>query len=68
MMDNNSVLLPGSVLTSGSFVPSKQVWGGNPAKHIKDVHSDDIPVMKAEVGTRFELLSWSSCKYLACML
>jgi carbonic anhydrase/acetyltransferase-like protein (isoleucine patch superfamily) len=50
MMDNNSVLLPGSVLTSGSFVPSKQVWGGNPAKHVKDVHSDDIPVMKAEVN------------------
>lgn len=41
-MEDNSTLLPGSLLTSGSLVPSMEIWGGSPAKKVGQIDSDHI--------------------------
>lgn len=46
MMEKNSVLEPGSVLPPGRRVPSGQVWGGNPARYVRDLSKDE----KAEIA------------------
>lgn len=48
MMEKNSVLAPGSVLPPGKRVPSGQVWGGNPARFVRNLTKDEkaeIPVL-----------------------
>ena len=46
MMEKNSVLEAGSVLPPGRRVPSGQVWGGNPARYVRDLTKDE----KAEIA------------------
>ena len=41
MMEKNSVLEAGSVLPPGRRVPSGQVWGGNPARYVRDLSKDE---------------------------
>ena len=33
----NSIILPGSVVTIGTQIPPNEIWGGSPARKIKDV-------------------------------
>jgi len=41
-LSKHSILEPGSVLTAGKVVPSRQVWGGSPAKYIRDATEEEI--------------------------
>ena len=41
LMEKNSVLEAGSVLPPGRRIPSGQVWGGNPARFIRDLSKDE---------------------------
>jgi carbonic anhydrase/acetyltransferase-like protein (isoleucine patch superfamily) len=52
-VEDNALLAAGSLLTPGKTVPSGQLWGGRPAKYIRDLTDKD-----------FELLSWSSDNYV----
>ena len=38
----NSVVLPGSVVTMKTQIPPNEVWGGIPAKKIKDVDKSNV--------------------------
>jgi acetyltransferase-like isoleucine patch superfamily enzyme len=38
----NSVVLPGSVVTMRTQIPSNEIWGGIPARKIKDVDTSDV--------------------------
>lgn len=41
-MEKNGILEPGSVLTAGKVVPSGQVWGGSPARFIRNATPEEI--------------------------
>ena len=36
-----SIVLPGSVVEDGTEIPEKEVWGGNPARKVRDVTEDE---------------------------
>lgn len=38
----NSIVFPGSLVTMGTQIPPNEVWGGSPAKKIKDLDPTDI--------------------------
>lgn len=38
----HSILLPGTVVPPGRMIPSKQMWGGNPAHFIRDLTKDEV--------------------------
>ena len=37
-----AVLAPGSVLPPGRRIPSGQLWGGTPAKFVRDLTKDEV--------------------------
>lgn len=41
-MKQHSILLPGTVVPPGRMIPSKQMWGGNPAHFIRDLTKDEV--------------------------
>ena len=41
-METHSVLEPGTVLPPGRLVPAGQLWGGNPAKFIRELTKDEV--------------------------
>ena len=45
-VSSNSILLGGSLLTPGKVIPPKQVWGGAPAKYVRDVTDADTASLK----------------------
>eukprot|EP00026_Physarum_polycephalum_P006147 Phypoly_transcript_06188.p1 GENE.Phypoly_transcript_06188~~Phypoly_transcript_06188.p1 ORF type:complete len:239 (-),score=52.01 Phypoly_transcript_06188:268-984(-) len=47
VLSKHSMLEPGSVLTSGKVVPTRQVWGGSPAKFIRDITDEEANNIKA---------------------
>jgi carbonic anhydrase/acetyltransferase-like protein (isoleucine patch superfamily) len=41
-VETHSVLAPGSVLPPGRYVPSGQLWAGNPARYVRDLTKDEV--------------------------
>ena len=41
-METHSVLEPGTVLPPGRLVPAGQLWGGNPAKFMRELTKDEV--------------------------
>lgn len=41
-LSKHAILEPGSVLTAGKVVPSSQVWGGSPARFIRNATPDEV--------------------------
>ena len=37
-IEKGAQIAPGSVVPPGRLIPTKQLWGGNPVKHIKDLN------------------------------
>merc|ERR1711990_792176 len=37
-IEKSAQIAPGSVVPPGRLIPTKQLWGGNPVKHIKDLN------------------------------
>ena len=44
-METHSVLEPGTVLPPGRLVPAGQLWGGNPAKFMRELTKDEVSVL-----------------------
>ena len=42
LIEKNCIIEAGSVVPPGRRIPSGQVWGGNPAVHIRDANEEDI--------------------------
>ena len=42
VVKQNSFLLPGSVLQPFTTVPADQVWGGNPARFVREASEEDV--------------------------
>eukprot|EP00884_Botryococcus_braunii_P000001 jgi/Botrbrau1/10000/Bobra.0012s0089.1 len=45
-VETHSILTPGTVVPPGRLIPSGQLWGGVPARYIRDLTKDEI----AEIG------------------
>jgi carbonic anhydrase/acetyltransferase-like protein (isoleucine patch superfamily) len=41
-LETGCQLAPGSVVPPGRLIPSKQLWGGNPVKFIKDLNVAEV--------------------------
>ena len=53
IVESGSILLDGTLLPPGRRIPAKQVWGGSPARYVRDVTYDEasaIVQLSAEVG------------------
>lgn len=50
-----AILLPGALLPPGKVIPSGQVWGGVPAKYVRDVTEADLASLQAVLQENFEL-------------
>ena len=44
-METHSVLEPGTVLPPGRLVPAGQLWGGNPAKFMRELTKDEVSAL-----------------------
>lgn len=53
VIERNVIIAPGSVLPVDTFVPSGQLWAGNPAKYVRDLTDDEKKKVKKV------LTSWS---------
>ena len=42
IVDSKSIVAPGSVVLRDTFIPSGQLWAGNPAKYIRDLTEAEI--------------------------
>ena len=42
LVETHSVLEPGTVLPPGRLVPAGQLWGGNPAKFMRELTRDEV--------------------------
>ena len=45
ILDKNSMVAAGSVVLPDTFIPSGQLWAGNPAKFIRNLTEDEIAFM-----------------------
>ena len=45
LVEHNSILAPGTVLPPGRLIPSGQLWGGNPARFVRDLSKDEVPLV-----------------------
>lgn len=45
-MEKHSMLAAGSLLTPGKIVPSGQLWGGSPARYMRDLTDQEILFFK----------------------
>lgn len=67
-LEKGSQLLPGSVVPPGRLIPTKQLWGGNPVKFVKDLDVGEVwanytkSYVNAALGTnhRLEYTTWNS--------
>ena len=57
VVGKHSVIAPGSVVTSGTTVPSRQLWSGVPAKYERDLSTEEISKIGYEVSDAAE---WAS--------
>lgn len=46
-METHSVLEPGTVLPPGRLVPAGQLWGGNPAKFMRELTKDEVSALRS---------------------
>ncbi len=48
ILETESMLAAGAMLTPGKIIPSRQMWGGRPAKFMREM--DDAAVMATKLG------------------
>lgn len=53
ILENGCIIAPNSVVPPGRVVPSRQMWGGNPIKYIRDVEDRDIQTLKTFIQGEF---------------
>ena len=42
IIEKGAQIAPGSVVPPGRMIPTKQLWGGNPVKHMKDLNVGEL--------------------------
>ncbi len=45
-VEDRAMIAAGSLVTSGKVVPSGQLWGGRPAKYMRDLTEEEIPFLR----------------------
>jgi len=55
VLEKHAILEPGSVLAGGKRVPSRQVWGGSPAKFVREATDEEINTITATAHKYSEL-------------
>lgn len=53
-VERGAVLLPGSVVAPGATIPAYTVWGGSPAKYLRDVTLEDQTTYEALRDVEFK--------------
>lgn len=56
IVDKNSIVAAGAVVLEDTFIPSGQLWAGNPAKYIRDLTEDEITSI-SKSATEYSLLA-----------
>lgn len=46
VIESEAMLAAGGVLTPGKVIPSGQLWGGNPARYMRDLRPEEIAFFK----------------------
>lgn len=41
-VESNAMLEAGSVVEAGQLIPSGQLWGGNPARYVRDLTGNEV--------------------------
>lgn len=67
-LEKGCQVLPGSVVPPGRLIPTKQLWGGNPVRFVKDLDVGEVwanytkSYVNASLGTshRQEFTTWNS--------
>jgi len=54
MLENGCIIAPNSVVPPGRVVPSRQMWGGNPIKYIRDVDDRDIQALRTFIENQWD--------------
>ena len=47
VVEKNAFLAAGSLLTPGKRVPTGQMWGGRPARYIRDLSPEELELLKS---------------------
>lgn len=55
VMEENSMLAAGAVLTPKKVVPSGQLWAGSPAKYMRDLTQEEIDFLKISADNYVKL-------------
>lgn len=55
VMEDQSMLAAGSVLTPKKRVPSGQLWGGSPARYMRDLTEDEIKFLEISADNYVKL-------------
>lgn len=45
-VEDEAMLAAGSLVTPGKVIPSRQLWGGRPAKYMRDLTAEEIEFLK----------------------
>eukprot|EP00891_Asterochloris_glomerata_P001806 jgi/Astpho2/1806/e_gw1.00037.15.1_t len=64
LVETHSVLEPGTVLPPGRLVPAGQLWGGNPAKFMRELTKDEIADIPAAASAMFKAMDMHSSEFL----
>lgn len=54
-VQKNVVVAPGSLVSAGKTIPAGQMWGGVPAKMIRELTSDEIATIQAKVAENIDM-------------
>lgn len=60
LVEGGAMLAAGSLVTSGKTIPAGQLWGGRPAKYMRDLTEDEMKFLKFSADRYVKL----SRKYL----
>jgi carbonic anhydrase/acetyltransferase-like protein (isoleucine patch superfamily) len=55
IMESGSMLAAGSLLTPGKVVKSGQLWGGSPARYIRDLRPEELAYFKTSADNYWDL-------------
>lgn len=55
VVHEHSMVAAGALVTPGKEIPSGQLWGGSPAKYMRDLHDDEIAFIKTSADNYVRL-------------
>lgn len=64
VIESHVLVAPGSIVSAGTLIPSGQMWGGNPAKFIRNLTEDEKANMEKVAESYSELASEHKDEFL----